>query len=51
MQVVSIAALRLNGEEPYDFSQFGEGGLAELRQSVDDAKPQVISQLDLHHLG
>lgn len=25
--------------------------LLELGQAVDDAKPQVISELDLHHLG
>lgn len=25
--------------------------LLELRQAVDDAKPQVIPKLDLHHLG
>jgi hypothetical protein len=28
-----------------------EGGVLKFRQAVDDAKPQVLAQLDLHHLG
>lgn len=28
-----------------------QNGLQKLRQAVDDAKPQVVSKLDLHHLG
>lgn len=43
MQGGSLAALRLNGKEPYDFSQNGEGELLEHRQLIDDAKSEGIS--------
>jgi hypothetical protein len=51
MQGGPTTARRLNGKGSYDFPRIGEDALAKLRQSVDDAKSQVIPESDLHHLG